>query len=432
MGSVRLNEVSATDLGHRIARGEVTVEAVVRACLERIAERDGAVQAWAFLDPDLALDQARRLDRAATRGPLHGIPIGVKDVLDTAEMPTGMGSPIYKGHRPPADASCVALVRSAGAVILGKTVTAEFAGVTPGPTVNPLDPGRTPGGSSSGSAAALADLMVPVAFGTQTGGSILRPASFCGVVGFKPSYNAINRAGLKFAAESLDTIGLMARELDDIALFRAVLLGEPPAPLAAPAVPPRVGLCRTPLWRTAGPATVEAVEDAADRLGRAGAAVREVVLPAAFEGLSAARETINNVERARALAYEWANHRAAISAALADGIAKGLATPPAAYAEALALAARCRSALAAAFAGVDVLLAPCVPGEAPAGLAWTGDTRLQAFWTLLHVPTVSLPTHRGPAGLPVAVQVIGPAGGDARLLAAARWMWATLGSWRGR
>ena len=425
MGSVRLNEVSATDLGHRIARGEVTVEAVVRACLERIAERDGAVQAWAFLDPDLALDQARRLDRAATRGPLHGIPIGVKDVLDTAEMPTGMGSPIYKGHRPPADASCVALVRSAGAVILGKTVTAEFAGVTPGPTVNPLDPGRTPGGSSSGSAAALADFMVPVAFGTQTGGSILRPASFCGVVGFKPSYNAINRAGLKFAAESLDTIGLMARELDDIALFRAVLLGEPPAPLAAPAVPPRVGLCRTPLWRTAGPATVEAVEDAADRLGRAGAAVREVVLPAEYKGLSDAQHAIVQYETARLFDWELREMRDRLDKGVRDLVEGGLAVTQAQYNAAQDLGQRLRQRFDTDLGDVDVLMVPGSEGEPPP-VSNCGSNIFIRMWMMLHVPDVSLPAGRGPGGLPLSVQLIGRHNDDAALLTHARRIEAAL------
>jgi Asp-tRNA(Asn)/Glu-tRNA(Gln) amidotransferase A subunit family amidase len=209
MASLAPNELSARGVVRGIAEGAFTAEAVTRACLDRIAAREPAVKAWAFVNPELALRQARERDRAKVKGPLHGLPIGVKDIFDTHDMPTDMGSPIYRGNRTAVDASCVALVRAAGAVILGKTITCEFAGLTPNVTCNPHDPTRTPGGSSSGSAAAVADRMVHVAFGTQTGGSVLRPASFCGVVGYKPTYNIISRGGMKFAAESRDTIGLL-------------------------------------------------------------------------------------------------------------------------------------------------------------------------------------------------------------------------------
>src|SRR5262249_51039701 len=211
-----LNQLSATEITHGIEAGKFTAEAVVRDCLDRIAEREPTVQAWATIDPDHALKQARALDRGPRRGALHGVPLGVKDVIDTVDLPTEMGSAIYKGNRAACDAACVAVSRAAGAIVLGKTVTAEFAGMFPGPTTNPHNPAHTPGGSSSGSAAAVADHMVPAAFGTQTGGSVLRPAAFCGVVGYKPTYNLINRAGIKFAAETLDTIGLIARTIDDV------------------------------------------------------------------------------------------------------------------------------------------------------------------------------------------------------------------------
>src|SRR5712691_6674714 len=224
-----LNGLSATEVARRIAAGEITAEAVVRDCLERIEGREPVIHAWVNFDPGLALRQARELDRGPNRGPLHGVPIGVKDIIDTVDLPTEMGSPIYRGHRAACDAACVALVRAAGAVILGKTVTAEFAGMSPGPTTNPHNPAHTPGGSSSGSAAAVADHMVPVAFGTQTGGSILRPASYCGVVGYKPTFNLINRSGIKFAAESLDTIGVITRTVDDEELITAAVIGKEPA-----------------------------------------------------------------------------------------------------------------------------------------------------------------------------------------------------------
>src|SRR5438309_5086176 len=223
-----LNELSASEIVHGIAAGKFTAEAVTRDCLERIKVREDTVKAWATIDPDHALAQARALDRGQRRGALHGVPIGVKDVIDTFDLPTEMGSAIYKGNRATCDAACVAATRAAGAIILGKTVTAEFAGMFPGPTTNPHNPAHTPGGSSSGSAAAVADMMVPAAFGTQTGGSVLRPASYCGVVGFKPTYNLFNRAGMKFAAETLDTLGLLARTIDDVELITAVLVGKTP------------------------------------------------------------------------------------------------------------------------------------------------------------------------------------------------------------
>src|SRR5882672_5769740 len=221
-----LNELSANEVARGVVKGAFTAEAVIRACLDRIAAREATVKAWAFIDPEVALRQARERDRAKIKGPLHGVAIGVKDIFDTYDMPTDMGSPIYRGNRTNADASCVAMVRAAGAVILGKTVTCEFAGLTPNKTRNPWNAAHSPGGSSSGSAAAVADTMVHVAFGTQTGGSVLRPASFCGVVGYKPTYNLICRGGIQFAAESRDTIGVMAREIDDVDLVASVLTGR--------------------------------------------------------------------------------------------------------------------------------------------------------------------------------------------------------------
>jgi amidase len=424
-----LNELSASEIVAAIAAGEASCEAVVRACLERIDAREPDVHAWASIDPELALARARELDRAPTGGALHGVPIGVKDIIDTADLPTEMGSPIYRGHRPTSDAACVALARAAGAVILGKTVTCEFAGMTPGATANPHDPAHTPGGSSSGSGAAVADFMIPVAFGTQTGGSVLRPAAYCGVFGFKPTFGAFNRKGVYPAAESLDTLGLIARSLDDLALLAAILELRRPAPAAALDRPPRVGLCRTPLWHAALPETVAAVEDAAARLGKAGAPVREVVLPDEFAGLrTAARETINNYERAAAMAYEWNQDRERVSDRLRQRIAIGRAMPRAEYLAALQLAENCRARLPAVFAELDVLLAPCVNGEAPRGLGDTGDPGFQAIWTILHVPALTLPTHRGPNGLPIGIQFLGRRNEDEQLFACARWIWQRLGS----
>jgi len=288
------NELSAAEIATMIAAGETTAEAVLRDCLARIALRDGAVKAFVNFDPELALAEARALDRGPRRGPLHGVPVGVKDIIDTFDFPTEMGSPIFRGHRPSRDAACVALLRRAGAVILGKTVTCEFAGSAPSPTTNPHNAAHTPGGSSAGSAAAVADRMLPVALGTQTGGSVLRPSSFCGIFGYKPTYNIFNKAGVWPAADSIDTIGLHARSIEDIALFTAVLRMQTSRPQRPLAAAPRIGLCRTELWDTAQDESKAAVESAAASLGKAGAEMRDIKLPDPFIGLpTIARGTIN-------------------------------------------------------------------------------------------------------------------------------------------
>jgi Asp-tRNA(Asn)/Glu-tRNA(Gln) amidotransferase A subunit family amidase len=335
-----------------------------------------------------------------------------------------MGSPLYEGHQPTSDAACVALAREAGGVILGKTVTCEFAGMSPGPTTNPHNLAHTPGGSSSGSAAAVADFMVPVAFGTQTGGSVLRPASFCGVFGFKPTFGAINRRGLFPAAESLDTIGLFARSLADIELLSGVLGLRSEGPPQSLERTPRIGLCCTPLWERAQPETIAAFEDAAERLRRAGASIQPVKLPGVFAGLrDASRETINNYERAHAMAHEWNTNKHGISDRLRKRIELGRAMPRSEYLAALQLGEQCRAQLPALLENVDVLLAPCVNGEAPSGLADTGDPSFQTIWTILHTPALSLPTHRSPSGLPVGIQLVGPRHADRQLLAWAHWVW---------
>src|SRR5215472_13709658 len=258
-----IRSLSAREAAHRVAARQLGAEELTTTYLDRIAAREGVVGAWEFLDREQALAEARRRDAEPPRGPLHGVPIAVKDLIDTADMPTGYGSPIYRGHRPAADAACVALARAAGAVVLGKTVTTEFATFTPSKTANPRNPAHTPGGSSSGSAAAVADGMAPLAFGTQTAGSVIRPGAYCGCIAYKPSFGLINRTGVKPLADSLDTIGVFARSTEDAAFF-AGALSERPAlrQLAIPQLAPRFGLYRTPIWDQAEPATAAALDAA--------------------------------------------------------------------------------------------------------------------------------------------------------------------------
>ncbi|HLY46276.1 MAG TPA: amidase family protein, partial [Stellaceae bacterium] len=278
--------LSARAAAREIAAGRLGAEDLVRAALLRIAACESVVGAWHYLDREAALAAARRCDASPPNGPLHGIPIAVKDLIDTADMPTGYGSPIYEGHRPAADAACVALARAAGAIPLGKTVTTEFACFTPGKTTNPHNPAHTPGGSSSGSAAAVGAGMVPLGFGTQTAGSVIRPAAFCGIVGFKPSFGLIPRAGIKPLADSLDTVGTMARDVADAAFFVGVIGGRPALrEIAMPPTPPRFGLYRTPMWDEAEPAAGAALERARAALERAGAAVAEIAVPPEHRGL---------------------------------------------------------------------------------------------------------------------------------------------------
>ncbi len=421
------HQLTANEAARQIVAGELTSEALVSACLERIGEREPAVRAWAHLDPRAALAEARARDgelkAGRPRGALHGVPVAVKDVLDTADMPTQMGSSIFAGWQPKTDAACVALVRKAGAVILGKTVTCELAGVAPRETMHPVDPKRTPGGSSQGSAAAVADLMVPLAFGTQTGGSVIRPASFCGVIGWKPTYNAINRAGVKFAAETLDTIGLMARCVDDIALFHDVCIDRPHVPLARRVGPPRIGLCRNVMWEPcASPETKEALAATAKRAAAAGARVEEFHLGQAFADLFAQRSVINDYERACGLSWEWAHHRKQLSPQMTKTVESGLAVSHTTYVATLKLAEHCRILLDRTMARFDVLLTPSVDGEAPVGLGHAGNPAFQALWTMLHVPAITLPLAKGPNGLPVGVQLIAPRWQDRAALECAGWM----------
>jgi Asp-tRNA(Asn)/Glu-tRNA(Gln) amidotransferase A subunit family amidase len=423
-----LNRLSATAAARKLARREITAQALLADCIERISEREPTVHAWTFLDVDAAMRRARLLDSQSPSGLLHGLPIAVKDLFDTFDMPTAYGSPIYAGHRPASDAASVALARAAGAIVVGKTVTTEFATFHPGPTCNPHDARCTPGGSSSGSAAAVADSMVPLAFGTQTAGSILRPAAYCGVVGYKPTFGTLSRVGVKMISDTLDTIGGFARSVPDVALFVAALSGRDELMIdGPPADAPRIGLCRTYDWQRAEPETIAMFDDADRQLRAAGASVREVTLPPEFAGLTSAQIAVMVREVAQSLSHERFAHREALSAEMVAMIDAGLAVSTKAYDAARSSARACRAMLPQVFADIDVLVAPSTMGEAPLGTVATGDPLFSRIWTLLHVPCVHVPLARGPRGLPLGVTVAGDLGCDQKTLLAAAWIHGRFG-----
>jgi amidase len=422
-----LDQLTASEIVQAIAARKTTAEEVARACLDHVAAREPQVQAWQFLDPELVLEQARALDASGKVGPLQGVPVGMKDIIDTCDMPTEYGTPIHAGHRPRIDAACVALTRRAGGIVMGKTVTTEFANRHPGKTMHPLDPRRTPGGSSSGSAAAVGDGMVPLALGTQTTASTIRPASFCGCVGYRPTWGDLRLHGVMEAAGSLDTLGVIARSIEDVALYRDVLLGVPPQPFAGETSAPRIGFCRTPFWDRCEPATQRLLEDCAARLARSGAMVSELTLPAEFERVEDAHRWISSFEFARNRAWEIDHHWERISETLRNKRLKdGLACSFEQYREAKSFAARMRRRLHELLEGYDVLLAPSASGEAPLGLGATGDASMCVIWTTAHVPSVTLPLFTGPAGLPVGAQLVARRNHDRPLLEAARWVFDRL------
>ena len=417
-----LHHLTATEASRRIARREISSEELVRSCLERIHAREPTVRAWAHLDETRAVQAARAADAAPPRTPLHGIPFGVKDIIDTADLPTEYGSVIFGGHRPAEDAVCVRHMKEAGAVLLGKTVATEFATFHPGATRNPCNPDHTPGGSSSGSAAAVADFMVPIAFGTQTAGSLIRPASFCGVCGFKPTWGAVDLGGVMPLEQSFDTLGFYARSFDDIGPF---FDGARDVPLAPPVHglgrPLRVGFYRALERRHAEPASTAAVEAAAERLVALGAVVEEAKLPTAFADLPAAHTIVMHVGVARSLQASYETHPARLSESLRGLIEAGRSCLPSDYRAALDQVDRCRRDINAALGAYDMLLCPAAAGEAPTGLGSTGNPLFQSVWTLLHVPCATVPGATGPLRLPVGVQFVARQHDDQTLLAVARW-----------
>jgi Asp-tRNA(Asn)/Glu-tRNA(Gln) amidotransferase A subunit family amidase len=423
-----LNRLSATVAALKLATREITAVSLLADCLERISEREPAVRAWTFFDTDAAMRRARALDAQPSMGLLHGLPLAVKDLIDTFDMPTCYGSPIYADHRPAWDAASVAMARAAGAIIVGKTVTTEFATFHPGPTRNPRNLQHTPGGSSSGSAAAVADFQVPLAFGSQTAGSIVRPAAFCGVVGYKPTFGMVTRVGVKMISDTLDTIGAFARSVPDVALFVAALTDRHELLIdRSTADVLRIGLCRTYEWNRAQPETVALLEDVGRGLRAAGASIGDVTLPPPFAGLADAQTAIMVFEVAKSLSHENLAHRKDLSADMTKMIDAGLAVSPQQYDAARSLTRTCRAMLPEVFNGFDVLVAPSAVGYAPSGIAATGDPLFNRIWTLLHLPVVHVPVAHGQQGLPLGVSVVGTVGADRATLRAAEWIHARLG-----
>ena len=426
-----------------IRDGIISSEQLVEACLARIREVDGQVQAWAFLDANHALAQARAADawrlEGRPTGPLHGVPVGVKDIFDTADMPTENGSVLHAGRTPSRDATVVAMLRAAGAVIMGKTVTTEFAFLTPGKTRNPHNPEHTPGGSSSGSAAAVAAEMVPLALGSQTNGSTIRPAAYCGVIGFKPTHGLISRRGVLTLSRTLDHVGLFARTIEDIALLAEQLVGYderdldtrprariPFVAVAAeePPLPPMFAFVKTPYWERVDEDTKEGFAELIEQLGEQ---VEEIeLLPSAIDAWELHR-TIMEAEMAANLEREWDKGRDRLSEQLRAQLERGRNVRAIDYQRALSRIAPIHDSFVELFEQCyDAILTPAATGAAPRGLSSTGDPVFCTLWTLCGMPAISLPLLQNASGLPLGVQLVGPRDGDARLLRTARWLAARL------
>jgi len=421
--TIALNQLGMAEMARRIGRGEVSAEAVMQSCLQRIGEREAEIGAFISIDAEAALQAARAADRDEASGPLHGIPIGVKDIIDTEQFATGWGTSFYRDHQPGRNASCVELFVRAGAIVVGKTVTTEFAYFKPGKTANPHNKAHTPGGSSSGSAAAVADAMLPFAFGSQTAASLIRPAAYCGIPGYKASHGSFDLQGVMGLAPSMDTLGFLAREVEDFELARTVLCGsEASAPTDFNETPLRVALLRGAHWAEGSVEMRDVCQRALATLAEAGAQTGEIATPQAFIDLTECQKTIMAYEVARARIYEFDHYREHISSAFIDLVENGLRVTRAAYEDACHNRDRAMRVLHNLFLDTDVILAPAAPGEAPAGLQATGDPLYSRSWNLLQVPCLSIPFGTGPRGLPLSVQLIGAMNTDDRLLASARWV----------
>ncbi|TXF13056.1 amidase [Pelomicrobium methylotrophicum] len=433
-----LASLTAARAAEAIREGAITSEELVSACLARIEAREPLIGAWAYLDRDYALEQARRADEQRREGrpvgPLHGVPVGVKDIFETMDMPTENGTVLHAGYRPATDAKAVSLLREAGAVILGKTVTTELAVYAPGKTRNPHDANRTPGGSSSGSAAAVAADMVPLAIGSQTNGSVIRPASFCGVFGFKPTHGLISRQGMLRQSRRLDHVGVFARSLEDVALLAECLMAyderDPDMRLRArprltqvmmeePPVAPRFAFVKTPFWEQTEEDTREGFAELIACLqGR----VEELTLSEIFQEAVQWHRTIMEADLARSFQLEYERGRDRLSPQLVEMIERGRRVLAVDYNRAVDRIQLLNEILDDYFYQYDAFLTPAAPGEAPPGLESTGNPIFCTLWTLCGVPALCLPLLTGRHGLPIGVQLVGQYGDDARLLRTARWL----------
>lgn len=437
-----LDKMGACEAAAAMREGRLGAAELMDACLAAVDAREADVGAWAFLDADYAREQARRADElrrsGAATGKLHGVPVGIKDIVDTDDMPTENGTVLHAGRRPVRDAALVRMLRMAGAVVMGKTVTAELATYAPGKTRNPHDLARTPGGSSSGSAAAVAAGMVPLAIGTQTNGSVIRPAAFCGVFGFKPSFGLVPRTGVLRQSPALDTIGVFARSLEDIALAMECIAGfdeDDPAtrPIAVPAfravmneappVRPTLAFVRTPMWERAEPQTAQAFAELAETLDEA-MQVRDLgdAMRAAWDW----HRTIMETDIAANFAREYDVGADRLSASLRAQIERGRATRAVDYVAAIDRSRTLHTVFEDLFDRFDAIVTPAAPGPAPVGLGTTGDPAFCTLWTLCGMPALVLPLLRAADGMPMGVQLVGKRGDDARLLRTARWLLETL------
>jgi Asp-tRNA(Asn)/Glu-tRNA(Gln) amidotransferase A subunit family amidase len=429
--------LGAQDAAEAICSGKVSSLELVEACLGRIEQFDEDIGAWIHLDAELALEQARRADesrrRGQTTGPLHGVPVGIKDIVDTFDLPTECGTVLCAGRTPSRDASLVARLREAGAVILGKTVTTELAVYTPGKTRNPHNADRTPGGSSSGSAAAVAAFMTPLSVGTQTNGSVIRPASFCGVFGFKPSFGRISRRGVLGQSRPLDTVGMFARNLGDLALISDVLMvyeqqdpdmqprarpGISRMLAQSPPVDPRLAFVRTPAWSRADQTTKDAFRELVEHFDDR---VDIVDLPSSFDRAHEDHKLIMEADLARSFGRFYRSGGEKMSEKLRGMIEQGQRVLATDYNDALGRIEEYNDLLAEFFVDYDAFLTPSTPGEAP-DLATTGDPVFCTIWTLCGTPALNLPVFQGPSGMPLGAQLVGAKGDDARLFRTARWL----------
>lgn len=407
-----------------ITDGKITAKQLTQSCLSRIATRDSTVRAWTHLAGEAALTATKNI----IKGPLHGVPIGVKDLIDTHDMPTGYGSSIYSNYQPGWDATCVTAIRNAGGIILGKTVSTEFAWFGAGKTTNPHNINRTPGGSSSGSAAAVADFQVPAALGTQTAGSIIRPASFCGVVGYKPTYGLLPLTGVRPLSPSMDHMGVFARTVKD-AGFLASIIGRRPSlkmPNLKNGWTPRIGFCRPHEWDCAELETQKLLIHTANSFAIAGAKVIDITLPDNFSELANAQITIMNYEVSFSGLYEVSNYRNQISTKYLECFDSGSKILPEIHDLAVQKSAKAQAEFNHVIGECDVLLCPSAIGEAPLGLLATGDPIFNRAWTLLGLPCINVPGLTGATGMPIGIQLVGRLGDDSTLLLAADWVQAQL------